>query len=302
MSITLKAGTRRLDLSLTPKSATLYGLIRDADTGNPIPKVTVDIWQTINGAVNIKTTLTDTSGSYRITEATQWEGKILPGSYSVWFSCTGYKTLKMGITLTIAEVKELNVQLHKPYYPTVHIHGRCVDSDTLAPILGVLAQLLGTAFSTYTDSAGYYAIYSVPAGTYTLSFTHPDYTQVQKIIILGAEEAATINVSMTLLAVEKVLLSGRIMNEAGDPIPWTDVFVYPPPYPEGGQIRLKADGQGYYEAVKDVETKKIIVLQPGLYYIVAAAISPPRYEIGTQWVTLNYGENVVDFYLKLWAE
>ena len=293
MSITLEAGTRELNISLPSKSATLYGLVTDADTGNPIPKATVDIWQTINGAANIKTVLTDLSGAYMITEATQFEGKLLAGSYAVWFSCTGYETLKTGISLAIGETKELNVALHKPYYPMVHIHGQVIDSDTLVPIPGAVVQLLDTGVSAYTDSGGYYAMYNIPAGTYTLSFTHPNYTEVQKTITLGAEETATINASMALLAIEKVLLSGRIMNEAGDPIPWTDVFVYPPPYPEGGEISVKADGQGYYAVLQE--------LQPGLYYIAAAAIPPPRYEIIWQWVTLDYGENVVDFYLKLWA-
>lgn len=126
-----------------------------------------------------------------------------------------------------------------------------------------------------------------PAESQQVSFeVLPEEARAYSVAVNGLVGSFEAILAMT------VLLSGSIMNKEGNPIPWSDVFIYPPPYPVGGQIRVKADGQGYYTADLGLIT--------GEYHIVAAAIGALRYEIGQQWVTLDYGENVVNFYLALY--
>lgn len=61
-----------------PGAATLYGIVTDAETGEPIPDVLV----TLNGA----STYTDGAGAYAFTD-------IAPGEYVLEFSKEGYETL-----------------------------------------------------------------------------------------------------------------------------------------------------------------------------------------------------------------
>ena len=79
--ITLYEGSNELNVGLTPippPVTTLYGVVTDADTGNPIQGVKV----TINGLV----TYTNSSGAYG------FEG-LTPGSYTITFEKDGYETL-----------------------------------------------------------------------------------------------------------------------------------------------------------------------------------------------------------------
>jgi len=78
--ITLHEGNNPQDVSLTPivVLANLYGVVTDAETGNPIYGVLV----TIDGL----TTYTDAGGNYG------FEG-LTPGGYTLTFEKSGYETL-----------------------------------------------------------------------------------------------------------------------------------------------------------------------------------------------------------------
>jgi len=61
-----------------PGAASLYGIVTDAGTGEPIPDVLV----TLNGG----STYTDSAGTYAFTD-------IAPGEYVLEFSKDGYETV-----------------------------------------------------------------------------------------------------------------------------------------------------------------------------------------------------------------
>ena len=61
-----------------PGAATLYGIVTDAETGEPIPDVLV----TLNGG----STYTDGTGAYTFAD-------IAPGEYVLQFSKEGYETV-----------------------------------------------------------------------------------------------------------------------------------------------------------------------------------------------------------------
>ena len=78
--IVLTEGNNALNVGLTPippPVANLYGVVTDAETGDPIQGVKV----TINGLV----TYTNSSGAYG------FEG-LTPGSYTITFEKDGYET------------------------------------------------------------------------------------------------------------------------------------------------------------------------------------------------------------------
>jgi len=85
MSKTLVAGLNKLDVGMTPvyvppETATLYGAVIDANTGNTLGGVLVEVVETgFSG-------YTDSSGNYEI-------ANIPLGTYSIRFSLTGYETL-----------------------------------------------------------------------------------------------------------------------------------------------------------------------------------------------------------------
>lgn len=79
--IVLYEGTNILNVGLTPTAppvASLYGVVTDIETGDPIEGVKV----TIDGIV----TYTNSSGAYG------FEG-LTPGGYTITFEKDGYETL-----------------------------------------------------------------------------------------------------------------------------------------------------------------------------------------------------------------
>ena len=80
-NIVLSEGNNVLDVQLTPippPVANLYGVVTDAQTGDPLSGVKVSI----DGFV----TYTDASGNYGFTG-------LAPGAYTIEFSKAGYETL-----------------------------------------------------------------------------------------------------------------------------------------------------------------------------------------------------------------
>jgi len=79
--IILTEGDNVLNVELTPippPVASLYGVVRDAETGSPLSGVKV----TLDGVV----AYTDAGGNYGFTGLT-------PGSYTITFEKDGYETL-----------------------------------------------------------------------------------------------------------------------------------------------------------------------------------------------------------------
>ena len=56
--------------------------------------------------------------------------------------------------------------------------GVVTDADTTAPISSVLVEVVDVT-STSTASDGTYSISGIPAGTYTVRFSHPDYVTIE---------------------------------------------------------------------------------------------------------------------------
>lgn len=129
-----------IGVTYTAPTATLYGVVTDAETGYPLSGVKV----TIDGL----TTYTDASGNYGFTGLT-------PGSYAITFEKEGYETAS----------PELPGQ--------ATLYGKVTDSVTGYPLSGVLVSLNG--LQVYTDSEGSYIFEDLEPGGYVLQFSKEGY-------------------------------------------------------------------------------------------------------------------------------
>lgn len=67
-----------------PGLATLYGIVSDAATGQPIEGVSVSLWSP-DGTELLQQTFTNGTGSYALKN-------ILPGAYAIMFEKEGYES------------------------------------------------------------------------------------------------------------------------------------------------------------------------------------------------------------------
>jgi len=83
----------------------------------------------------------------------------------------------MPITLSEGQTKILNASMASSYVPPepATLYGEVIESGTNYAVSGVLVEVVGTSLSGYTSSNGSYQITDIPAGTYTIRFSHPDY-------------------------------------------------------------------------------------------------------------------------------
>ena len=81
------------------------------------------------------------------------------------------KTLVEGLNPLDANL----IPVYVPPPPTATLQGTVTDADTGYGVAGVLVEVVGTAFSAYTDYSGSYSIAGIPVGTYTIRFSKEGY-------------------------------------------------------------------------------------------------------------------------------
>ena len=89
----------------------------------------------------------------------------------------------MTIQFSEGEIKTLNVSLQPVPIAPATLMGQVVDANTALPIGGVLVEmrpqgLIPIIFFTTTASNGRYRIDGIPPGSYTVTFSHPNYQTV----------------------------------------------------------------------------------------------------------------------------
>jgi len=75
----------------------------------------------------------------------------------------------------------LDVSLIPVYVPppTATLYGTVTDAETGYAIAGVLVEVVGTAFSDFTNSSGNYSIVGIPVGIYTIRFSKEGYETLE---------------------------------------------------------------------------------------------------------------------------
>jgi len=77
----------------------------------------------------------------------------------------------------VAGTNKLDVNLTPLYVPPelATLYGVVVDAKTGYAVTGVLVEVVGTGLSDHTDASGNYEVTDIPAGTYSIRFSHADY-------------------------------------------------------------------------------------------------------------------------------
>lgn len=142
-------------------TATLFGVVTNSDTGNPLADVTVSLGS--------QTTSTDGSGAYSFTG-------LEIGKYAVTFDKGEYMKLSNSDVTLVAGMNELNVALVPSAVPptTATLYGAVSDASTGEPLQGVSVTVDG-ATPHITDSSGYYSFTGLSVGGHTVTFTKTDY-------------------------------------------------------------------------------------------------------------------------------
>jgi carboxypeptidase family protein len=165
---------------------------------------------------------------------------------------------------------------HAQTVGTASIHGRVVEATTGRGLsrVEVVAEAGGPASpSALTDGNGRYHLTSMPAGAYIVSATKANYlrftwgqTRVdgpgKRITLAAGQELDNINLTLMRGGV----ITGRIVDEGGDPLPEVFVSAMRYQYIQGSR-RLIQSGRG--GQTNDIGEFRLYGLSPGQYYVSA---------------------------------
>lgn len=146
--------------------ASLAGIVYDMETSIPITDYLVK--------VNSQSTYTDIDGSYMFPDL---EAK---GYTLVCPQTEVYRRYEMSINLTEGE-NMINIPLTAKDLPIADAAFTIVDSDTGNPIEGVTVTLASIIVTT--NAMGKCTIANIAPGSYSISFSHPDYQTLEDVVI-----------------------------------------------------------------------------------------------------------------------
>lgn len=182
---------------------------------------------------------------------------------------------------------------------TAVVRGRVVDAATGRGLSRVQVRAntnnagpppVPYPWAATTDAEGRYEIKGIPAGTYAIAATKPNYVRSA----FGAERFEGPGKRMTLTdgqvldridlrLVRAGVITGRVVDEFGDPV--TDVAVAPMRYQFiQGSRRLSQTGRG--AQTNDIGEYRIYGLTPGQYYVSAVL---RNFSMGDQQTTDRSG-------------
>ena len=82
-----------------------------------------------------------------------------------------------------------------PVTGIIYVSGSVIDHNTNESLPGVEVRVQGTDIVTYTDFNGNYFLPELKAGTYTLEFKYPSYSQ-SSVITTGEQRENQLNVEL----------------------------------------------------------------------------------------------------------
>jgi protocatechuate 3,4-dioxygenase beta subunit len=161
---------------------------------------------------------------------------------------------------------------------TASIRGRIFAADSGRPLRRARVQISGGLIggdgrTTSTDADGRYEVNDLPAGRYTINVSRSGYLRLSygqrrpfelgKAFDLAGGQRAD-NVDFTLPKMS--LITGRVLDEANEPIAGVRVMAMRPIYFEGRR-RLLPEGQ--VAQTDDAGQYRILGLTPGSYFVMA---------------------------------
>jgi hypothetical protein len=98
-------------------------------------------------------------------------------------------------TILFLMLFSLNCFAIEPVNGIIYVSGAVTDHNTNESLAGVEVRVQGTDIVTYTDFNGNYFLPELKAGTYTLEFRYPTYSQTS-VVATGEQRENQLNVEM----------------------------------------------------------------------------------------------------------
>jgi len=190
--------TIRLSQTQDSTVSILKGVIKDADTNEPIVGATITI--------GTKTAVTDSDGNYII-------NSLKSGSYTIKITKSGYLTSTKSVSIPANTMLYLNAVLQSVDFMTsgdnnLSIIGTVSDANSLEPLEDVLIeyQLENNSSTVYTNVDGNYSILINTPTEATLRFSKLGYESIEVTVMI---EHSGLNISLEL---EPIILEGGENN------------------------------------------------------------------------------------------
>ncbi len=181
---------------------------------------------------------------------------------------------------------------------TAVIRGRIFAADTNKPLrrarITVSAAELGEPRTTSTNVDGKFEVRDLPAGRYNISVSRSGYLPLRygqrrpfeqgKQLQLGDHQAAE-NIDFTLPRMS--LITGRIFDEAGEPISGVRVMAMRSMFFEGRRRLVPMFGP--MTTTDDAGQYRILGLSPGSYYVTADTRETWTVNDGGEDIVMGYG-------------
>lgn len=280
--------------------SSVAGVVRST-TGGGIDGVSVELYESSNPLVPLKSTVTDTSGSYRF-------GALRKGTYFVRFAVAGFGEawFRGGETIADATALELvagedliDVDAALSGQPG-SVSGRVVGSDVEGAL--VVAQLPGSTIDgsdlapvaarlaeVEVDGTGVFTLEGLPTPAgYELVVSKEGFSVQRRTIALEPGEAR--RDLEVLLRPGGGLISGTVVDLAGTAVPGATVVVSDGQTEVTTRTLSEADVVGTFE-VRDLPT-------PATY---ALTVSAPGFFDETQNVVLGLDEQLTERTVRLTA-
>ena len=185
----------------------------------------------------------------------------------------------------------------QPAPGTSSVEGHVLNSLTGTPVRKALVELKTSQvwLSSGTDSEGRFQFTALPSGIYRLSLKRPGFLDrlVKRPIILG-EDGHVADLEIRLLPLS--VISGRVLDEDGDPVSGAWVTVFRSVYQDGRRRWDRLDGSALTDESGEYRRPG---LTPGRYLVQAWVDRPPlngRYRGGNDLPSNPEMRYVVAYY------
>ncbi|MFG6149247.1 carboxypeptidase regulatory-like domain-containing protein [Halobacillus sp. B23F22_1] len=243
---------------LQDSPGTVTGTVQN-ETNTPIPNASVQILDAGNNV--IASAVTDVGGNYTIDQ-------LAPGTYSLRTRADGYQTSLLGFSVMANQTTVQNVTL---LAQPGTLSGEVTDSETGDSIEGASVQVISqsgiTVAVAQTNAGGNYTIPSLPAGSYTVTFSQAGYASIVSGIIIPPNGVIVLNAQMNQITGR---ISGTVQSTGGQAI-------------EGAIVHLLQNGISIASSFSDEMGQYTFAnLTPGNYTVRAAANNFETEALGAQ--------------------
>jgi hypothetical protein len=186
----------------------------------------------------------------------------------------------LNFTSVFAQAPPRDTAARPPVAGTAVIKGRVIAADTKRPLRRARITLMGGDLGPQsrmanTDADGRYELTEVPAGRYTLRVTRGGYLalrygqrdpneQGKPVELRDKEVVENVDFSLPRMSV----ISGRVVDELGDPIEGVNVYASRPVFFEGRRQLVPVAG-GPPVRTDDTGQFRLLGLAPGSYLVSA---------------------------------